>query len=246
MPQVTIAPVVESLDAVPEALRESYEERDGKFVFAKPITVDDASEVKGALGKEREAAREAARRAKELEAKLAAIETERAALDAGLTADKLKDIEAQIEARLRGEYEPKLAKASEVEARARRNALKAALAPVVVDADDAVTLLGDQFEFTDDGVPYPKGKEPGAMPTFLADLRTKKPHLFKGTEAAGGGATGGGGMVPSGTPGARPVRDWSPQEKLEYARVHGREALEKLAAADGRRLAQQQNPARAA
>jgi len=237
MPSVTIDPVVDSLDTVPETLRASYEEREGKFVLTKPVQFDDAAEVKGALAKERAAAADAKRQAKELEARLAAFEVEKAAQGAGMTADKLREIEAQIRARIVAEYEPQVARATEIEARAKKNALKAALAAHVVDTDAAVTLLADHFEFTDDGIPHPKGDTPDGMAAYLTKLRAEKGWLFKGTEAAGGGATGGGSAPVTGAPGSRPVREWSSAEKMAYAQAHGREALDKLAAADGRKLA---------
>jgi hypothetical protein len=229
---------VESLDAIPEAARAAYVEKDGAFVL--DVELEDTSGLKSALQKEREAAKAATRAAKELEARLAAFETEKAATAAGLTSEKLKEIEQQVAERIRGEYEPKLAKAQEAEARSRSNALKAALAPHVVDADDAVALLADQFEFTDDGVPMPKGGEPGAMDTFIQSLATKKPHLFRGTAAAGGGANGAGSPGAAGREKGRAPTEWTPAEKMEYAQAHGRDALMRLFEAEGKKRAEAQ------
>lgn len=236
MPVVAIQPVVESLDTVPEPFRAAYEERDGKFVLAKPIEIDDAAEVKGALAKERESAREATRIAKEREAELAKMRAEQEAAAAGVTSDKLREIEAAIETRLKAQYEPELEKARTSEQRARRNALKAAVASEVVDPDDFVTLLGDRFDFTDDGVPMPKGGDPKGMSAFLGTLRTEKPHLFRGTMAAGGGAAGAG-SAGAARAGSRPVSEWTADEKMEYAKAHGQDALVRLAAGDGRKKA---------
>ncbi len=59
MPDITLSPVVDSLDAVPEGFRASYEQgSDGRFSLTKPITIDDPSELKSALQRERTEAKE--------------------------------------------------------------------------------------------------------------------------------------------------------------------------------------------
>lgn len=57
MPDIVLELVVDSLEKVAEPFRASYEERDGKFVLAKPITIEDVAGLKGALNGERETLR---------------------------------------------------------------------------------------------------------------------------------------------------------------------------------------------
>ena len=55
---MTLQLTIDTLDGVPEPLREFYEEKDGKFVL-KVEGIEDTSGLKSALQKEREAAKEA-------------------------------------------------------------------------------------------------------------------------------------------------------------------------------------------
>lgn len=64
--------VVDKLDTVPEAARGAYIEKDGKFHL--DADVDDRAELKTALQKERDAAKEAKRIAKEIEERYAGID----------------------------------------------------------------------------------------------------------------------------------------------------------------------------
>jgi hypothetical protein len=67
MPEIILNPVVDSLDGVPESHRDLYEARDGgQFVLAKPVRIDDAAELKGALAQEREARRKLAEKSGQL------------------------------------------------------------------------------------------------------------------------------------------------------------------------------------
>ncbi|WP_434478483.1 hypothetical protein [Gemmatimonas sp.] len=59
MPQIELHPVVDDIETVPEPFRESYESRDGKFVLAKPIAIDDPDELRSALRQERARRKEA-------------------------------------------------------------------------------------------------------------------------------------------------------------------------------------------
>lgn len=59
---VRIAPVVDSIDALPESVRGAYEERDGRFHLAKEIDIETPDAVAGlrsALDKEKRSRREA-------------------------------------------------------------------------------------------------------------------------------------------------------------------------------------------
>jgi hypothetical protein len=58
MPDIVLEPVVDSLDKVAEPYRENYEERDGKYVFSKPVKIEDVGGLKGALEGERKTLKE--------------------------------------------------------------------------------------------------------------------------------------------------------------------------------------------
>ncbi len=72
----------DSLDEIPEALREDYTEVDGKFVlgvlkdFVPKTAVEDVSGLKSALHKEREAHREAERKARQIAEQYAGFDLE--------------------------------------------------------------------------------------------------------------------------------------------------------------------------
>lgn len=66
MPQVEISPVVDTLDNIPESYRGSYEHRDGRYVLAKPLVIDDPAELRGALQQERRQRRELAEKSGQL------------------------------------------------------------------------------------------------------------------------------------------------------------------------------------
>lgn len=85
---VALAFQVDTLDAVPEAFRSEYTEKDGKFVLAVE-GIEDTTGLKTALDKERKAAREAAQRVKQYEG-------------LGLSADEIK---ALVEDRQKAERE---------------------------------------------------------------------------------------------------------------------------------------------
>ena len=54
MPDIVLAPVVDSIDTIPESHREYYEARDGKHFLAKPIKIEDTGGLKSARDKTRQ------------------------------------------------------------------------------------------------------------------------------------------------------------------------------------------------
>ena len=87
--------VADTLDAIPEPLRGAYVERECKFHL--DAEVEDVTGLKNTVATtrgERDAARRAAKDAAE---KLAALEAEREAAAAGLTAEKLAEITRKAE-----------------------------------------------------------------------------------------------------------------------------------------------------
>jgi len=91
---MAIEAIVDSLDSVPESLREDYVEKDGKFVlkalegYVPSDQVEDVSGLKSALNKERDAAREAQRKIRQIQEQYS-----------GFDLDELKELrEAQAKA----------------------------------------------------------------------------------------------------------------------------------------------------
>lgn len=85
---VKLSPVVDSLDVVPEPLREAFEEREGRFHLAREIEIEtmaDVAPLRSALAREK---REAQR--------LATVEA--ALKEAGLTVEEVKELKAERDA----------------------------------------------------------------------------------------------------------------------------------------------------
>lgn len=105
-----------------------------------------------------------------------------------------------------------------------KDALRAA---GVIAPDDAWRLVGDHFDLTDDGRPILKDNPTADIAKWAKESLAKdKPWLFAASDASGGGATGARRAV--GTPAAKHPRDWTPQERAQYAATHGLAALNKL------------------
>lgn len=85
---MTLKMSVDTIDEVPEAVRSFYEEKEGKFTL-KVDGLEDTSALKGALAKERQAARDAQKLAKQYEG-------------LGLSADEIK---ALVEEKQKAERE---------------------------------------------------------------------------------------------------------------------------------------------
>jgi hypothetical protein len=176
----TVIPVVESLDAIDEGLRELYEEKDGKFVLTKPVSFDDARELKEALKKERQAAADA-------RAALRRLEQERQAQGAGITAEQLTKLRQEIEA----EYAPtreELAKAQQALRELRLDrAVQEMLAKAGVLPHRVQTLyrlIADQLDLSDAGEPvHRKGK---ALSTWIgSELKAEYPEFFASQQRGG-------------------------------------------------------------
>ncbi len=66
MPEIVLSPVVDTIEEVVESHRDLYEARDGKFVLAKPVKLEDVAGLRSALDSERKLARDLAAKAKDL------------------------------------------------------------------------------------------------------------------------------------------------------------------------------------
>jgi hypothetical protein len=224
--------VADTLDAIPEPLRSAYVERDGKYHL--DAEVEDVAPLKA---KQRELLDEtkAERRKREAaEQRLAALEAEREAAAAGLTSEKLAEIQRKAEEK----YAPKLAELTAAQEKIRAlqldGTVKSLLAKAgAVDVDDAWKVLGAEFDLTDDGKVILKSDPTADVEQYVTKtLVAKKGHLFKGTQAAGGGAAGHAGG--SGAGGAKPPTQWSSEERAAYIDQHGGDAYRALLNAEMR------------
>jgi hypothetical protein len=230
---------VDDIATVPEAARGAYVQRDGKYHL--DAAVEDVGGLKSALQKERDAAADAKRQLAAALAKTTELETAQKAAQGGITEQKLAEIKQQVEQA----YAPKLTalEAATKELRALR--LERPIDEVLssLGAHDlavARKVVSDHFDLTDDGKAFVKDAPTTGLTEWAkAELPKRYPYLFKGTQADGGNAQGAGSGSGAGGNGGgdRPVSDWSPEDRFAYAQAHGRDALLKRAAEDGRKKA---------
>lgn len=200
-------PTFDSLEAVPEAFREEYEEKDGKFVAKTPAT-EDVSPLKDALDKERKARGEADKALKAAQAAQANAEREAAALKsqigdpeaktkallekfeqdiAAAVAERDKDVE-----RLTGEL-----RTIRLDEKVKDAFVKAGGRPERAEA--ALKLYGHRTDLAEDR-PVVKDAKGDVTTVSIADFWAKEvfgemPELFSGTKGSGG--AGGGGLPSS-------------------------------------------------
>lgn len=173
-------PTFKTADEVPEPFRDSYEEKDGAWV-PKPIE-------NVASRKEIERARDAAiKKARDAEAELETARQELAARTAGVSPEELQKIRKSVEAEKQKEIDGLKGQVHELTFGAQISTLLAEAE--VIDVSDARAILGPKFEMVD-GKLVPKDDKSVPAKQYLATLRTEKPHLFKGSQADGGGAGG--------------------------------------------------------
>lgn len=195
-----IKTVIDKLEDIPEALKDFYSERDGKYY----LQTDEASGLKSALEKEKEASRKTKEMLAEYKSKIEEIEKQK-------EKEKLSDgdLEGVIEGRLakyKQDYEQKLnaeiavknsLMSSALKAELRSNALKAGVSPMAVD--DVVMRGVGLFVVDDDGsivskkdgqVQFGKdGKSPYSVSEWLEEIKPNTPHWYADMNK-GGGAPG--------------------------------------------------------
>jgi hypothetical protein len=178
-----------SLDEVEEQFRSLYtEQEDGSFQLGVD-GIDDASELKGALAKERQAAKEAERRAKELERKQQELEEERLKEQndfkslysrANEKAQALEDQIKQRDAQMREKTKDSIAQAISSE--------------IAIDGSSARLLKREALEFIeleDDQEVFRIGGVTVDRRAVIEHLSTEFPRNVKGSGASGAGASGG-------------------------------------------------------
>lgn len=225
----------DSLDAIPEALRSAYVEREGAFHLDAEI--EDVTPLKSALDKERKRASDAEKAKKEADRVRAELEAKIKGAEAGLTEDQQKQYRESIRAELEKEYEPLKAIEGEYTALKRitllDNPVKSLMLTekVGVRAERQEALwkqIGDRFDLTSDGKPMVTEHIGLSVEEYLAvHIKKEFPEWYRGTQAAGGGAgggTGGGGSVTD----KRPPTQWSADERRAYIEEHGADAYRKL------------------
>jgi len=133
----------------------------------------------------------------ELEAEIARIEAEGEAQDAGLTKEKLQEIENSVQARLEKKYAPLADQNKSLSEQVRTltldNVVKALMPKKGVRADrvDALYRVAkDNFDLTEDNAPILR-EDPGAdIGEFIeTKLAEQWPEFFEGTGSSGGGAS---------------------------------------------------------
>src|SRR5512139_145002 len=255
--------VVETLEALPDEVRPLYVEKDGKY-HLDVEGLDDPLPLKSALQKERDARAKAERAARQLADRFEGVdleelrrlqEEERKRKDGELiSAGKVEELVMERIKRQQGEFEKKM-QALETEKATANEQLNRLLidnevARVAASKGVASTALDDviwrarqTFRRDTDGTlraysgetPLFSGKDatlPLSIEEWLGDLAGRAPHLFAPSSGAPAQPTGAKGGKP-----ARPVREWTEDEKSSYIAEYGAEAYGQLwakAVADAR------------
>lgn len=213
---MTLKMSVDTIDEVPEAVRSFYEEKDGKFAL-KVDGLEDTTALKGALEKERKAARDALKLAKQYEGLGLSADEIKALVDAKAKADhdaaaKAGDFDKILnQHRTAWEKDKATLEAELTAARASERSaiigtsLMAALTKAGA-TEEGIDLMPDRlasrvkFETEDgqrvvkimaaDGETPMAGSGKGGLATFddlVKEALTKWPSLFKASGAGGGG-----------------------------------------------------------
>lgn len=132
-----------------------------------------------------------------LESEMERLEAESKATDAGLTTEKLKEIEASTEKRLEKKYAPLQDQLAEAQKQVRTltldNVVKAMMPKHGVRSDrvDALYRVArDHFDLTDDFSPILKSDPGGDIGEFIeGKLANDWPEFYEGTGSSGGGAS---------------------------------------------------------
>lgn len=197
-------PVFDTKEAIPEPFLGAYEEREGKW----HPKADDGKEVKEALQKERELRETAEKERKRLEAVHADLERKLAAAETGAEKDEVKKLLEKFDSDLetvKASYEKELADAKaklrtlQLDDKIKAAALAAGVLPSRVEA--VLKLTKENFDLADDRIVVKDEK--GQVTTesvadfFSKTYKAQMPELYQGTQAAGGGAAGTTGGIPS-------------------------------------------------
>lgn len=142
-------------------------------------------------------AKDAKKELKGLRAELTELQQAAKGQKAGVTAEDLKNLRAEVLADLEKQYAPTKEQAATLAAENRRlkldNVVKAAMAKGGARAEriDALfKLTQDQFDLTDDGQPMLKDRKGTPVEKFVSeDLKALYPEFYNGSGSRGGGAS---------------------------------------------------------
>lgn len=218
-------PTFATPDEIPEPFRDAYEEKDGVYV----AKTEDVGGLKAVLADQKARAKRAAEKAAEAERQLTEL---REAMDAdkkGISGDKLAEIRAQAEAKFKPHLDELEATRQQLRALRLDSAVKGLYAKAeMFDPDAAWKITADEYDLTDDGKVILKADPTADLEKHITTaLKAKYPFLYKGTQAAGGGAVG---SRPAGasTANSKPVTQWTPDEKQAYREQHGEDSIRLL------------------
>lgn len=179
-------PTFATREEIPESVRDGYVEKDGKWV----PDVEDVTGLKSALERQKEEARQAKAKLKELE------ETKKAK-EAGITDEQLAKLRAEIAAE-KAPLEESLTKAQQelralkLDARLKTMLGEAGCNPARLDA--LFKLVGDRFDLNDSGSIILKEKPTTELAKYLGETVAKEyPELFLSKQKGGSNAPGSGG-----------------------------------------------------
>jgi DNA-binding transcriptional MerR regulator len=219
---MTLKMSVDTIDEVPEAVRSFYEEKDGKFAL-KVDGLEDTTALKGALEKERKAARDAQKLAKQFEGLGLSADEIKALVDAKAKADHDAAAKAGDFDKILGQHKSAWEKDKatlEAELNAARASERSAIIGTSLMAaltkagatEEGIDLMPERlaarvkFETEDgqrvvkimaaDGETPMAGSGKGGLATFddlVKEALTKWPSLFKSSGAGGGGKQPGSG-----------------------------------------------------
>jgi hypothetical protein len=213
-------------DEIPEGQREAaVETKDGKFAVS---IEEDTTPLKNSVAAARKERDEANRKAKELEARIGTLEESIEAGKAGITGDKLTEIQRKAEER----FKPQLAELEKAKGELRKLRLETPAKGLLgknkaIDQDAAWKIVGEDFDLTDDGKLIVKADPTADVEKYISGtLVTKYPYLFQGSQADGGGASGAQKGAPSGS--AKPPTQWTTDERASYIDEHGVEKYQEL------------------
>lgn len=179
-------PTFATREEIPDAFRDEYIEKDGKWV----PNVEDVSGLKSALERQKEEARQAKARAKELEelqkAKAAGITDEQLAkLRQEIAAEK-----APLEEKVT-RYEQEL-RSLKLDSRIKSMLGEAGANPARLDALLKLTL--ERFDLNDSGTPIVKDQPTADLKKYIGEkIAAEYPELFLSKQKGGTGASGSGG-----------------------------------------------------
>lgn len=194
-------PTFKTKEEIPAGFIDDYEERDGEW-HPKLPEAPESDGLKSALEKERQLRADAEKAAKATANRIAELEREAKAKEAGLTSEEVKkfredaykEIRAEIAADLE-ERDKKLADAQatvrsmKLDNRVKELALKNGVRPDVID--DWWRLNSDSFELGEDDRPTVKDGKGKPVDKYIGeDLKKARPYLYEGTKAQGGGGGG--------------------------------------------------------